>query len=477
MRDAFESPLIKRYCSKEMSFIFSPQFKFQTWRTLWIALAESEKELGLDITQEQIDELKKYEKDINFEVAEAEEKKRRHDVMSHVFAYGEQCPLAKPIIHLGATSAYVGDNTDLVQMREALILTRKKLCRVIDNLSKFAMENKDIPQMGATHFQAAQLTTVGKRACLWIQDLIIDLEEINFLIDSLPFRGVKGTTGTQASFMKLFNDDEDKVRNLDRLVTEKLGFKKCLKITGQTYTRKWDSRVNAVLSSIAQSLSKFSTDMRLLQGVKELEEPFEKDQIGSSAMAYKRNPMRSERIGSLARFVMSMVGATSFTQATQWLERTLDDSANKRLAIPEAFLAMDAMLIISENVTANIVVYPKIIDKRIQAELPFMATENIIMAAVAKGGDRQELHEDIRVLSMEAAKNVKMEGGDNDLLERILKSDAFDLTQEDLNEILDTKKFVGRAPGQVVEFVEEEVKPLLAKFGDYKSVKETELIV
>ncbi len=477
MRDQFESPLIKRYASKEMSFIFSPQCKFQTWRKLWIALAESEQELGLDITDAQVAELKKFETDINFDVAEEEEKKRRHDVMSHVHAYGVQCPTAKPIIHLGATSAYVGDNTDLVQMKQALILVRQKLSVVIENMSTFAMKYKDLPQLGATHFQAAQLTTVGKRTCLWVQDLVIDFEELDFLINQLPFRGVKGTTGTQASFMKLFNDDGVKVKSLDAKVTEKMGFEKCLTITGQTYTRKWDARANAVLSSIAQSLSKFSTDVRLMQGVKELEEPFEKDQIGSSAMAYKRNPMRSERIGSLARFVMAQVQATTFTQATQWFERTLDDSANKRLAIPEAFLAIDAMLIISENVTSNMVVYPKILDKRIQAELPFMATENIIMAQVQKGGDRQELHEDIRVLSMEAGANVKVEGGENDLLERILNSPKFDLTQADLDEILDTKKFVGRAPEQVEEFVSEEALPLINKYSDWKNVVDTEIIV
>ena len=375
MRDQFESPLIKRYASKEMSFIFSPQYKFQTWRKLWIYLAESEMELGLPITQEQVDELKAHEKDINFEVAEEEEKRRRHDVMSHVYAYGVQCPKAKGIIHLGATSAFVGDNTDLIQMQQAMILVRKRLCRVMDKLSKFAMEYKDMAQLGATHFQAAQLTTVGKRACLWLQDMLIDLEELNFLIEVLPFRGVKGTTGTQASFMDLFNGDEEKIMELDR--------------------------------------------------VKEVEEPFEKTQIGSSAMAYKRNPMRSERICSLARFVMAQVNSTAFTQATQWFERTLDDSANKRLAIPEAFLAMDAMLIIAENVTNGLVVYPKVIEKRIMAELPFMATENIIMEGVKNGGDRQELHEEIRVMSMEAGKVVKEQGKDNDLLERVLKNEKF----------------------------------------------------
>jgi adenylosuccinate lyase len=480
MRDQFESPLIQRYASKEMSFLFSPQFKFQTWRKLWIILAESEKELGLPITEEQIEELKAHETDINFDVAEAEEKRRRHDVMSHVYAYGVQCPKAKGIIHLGATSAFVGDNTDLIQMQKGLILVRRRLMRVIDKLSEFALKNKDLPQLGATHFQAAQLTTVGKRTCLWIQDLLIDLEEIDFLIEVLPFRGVKGTTGTQASFMELFNGDEAKIVELDRLVTTRAGFKRCLTITGQTYTRKWDNRVSQALSSIAQSLHKLATDMRLMQGLKEVEEPFESTQIGSSAMAYKRNPMRSERICSLARFVISLVESTAFTQATQWFERTLDDSANKRLAIPEAFLAMDAMLIIAENVSNGMVVYPKVIEKRIMAELPFMATENIIMEGVKKGGDRQELHEEIRVMSMEAGKVVKQEGKDNDLLERIIKNPTFNalgITEDKLKEILDLKKFIGRAPGQVVRFVEEEVKPMLNKYNDWQNLDAGELKV
>ena len=408
MRDQFESPLIQRYASREMSFLFSPQFKFQTWRKLWIILADSERELGLPITQEQVDELKAHEKDINFDVAEAEEKRRRHDVMSHVYAYGVQCPKAKGIIHLGATSAFVGDNTDLIQMQQGLIYVRRRLMRVIDKLSEFALQYKDMPQLGATHFQAAQLTTVGKRACLWIQDLLIDVEELDFLIDVLPFRGVKGTTGTQASFMDLFEGDESKIIKLDHMVTERAGFKRCLTITGQTYTRKWDNRVSQTLSSIAQSLHKFATDLRLMQGNKEVEEPFESTQIGSSAMAYKRNPMRSERICSLGRFVMSLTNSTAFTQATQWFERTLDDSANKRLAIPEAFLAIDAMLIIAENVSSGMVVYPKVIEKRIMAELPFMATENIIMEGVKKGGDRQELHEEIRKMRWKRAVLSKM---------------------------------------------------------------------
>ena len=477
MRDQFESPLIQRYASREMSFLFSPQFKFQTWRKLWIILADSERELGLPITQEQVDELKAHEKDINFDVAEAEEKRRRHDVMSHVYAYGVQCPKAKGIIHLGATSAFVGDNTDLIQMQQGLIYVRRRLMRVIDKLSEFALQYKDMPQLGATHFQAAQLTTVGKRACLWIQDLLIDVEELDFLIDVLPFRGVKGTTGTQASFMDLFEGDESKIIKLDHMVTERAGFKRCLTITGQTYTRKWDNRVSQTLSSIAQSLHKFATDLRLMQGNKEVEEPFESTQIGSSAMAYKRNPMRSERICSLGRFVMSLTNSTAFTQATQWFERTLDDSANKRLAIPEAFLAIDAMLIIAENVSSGMVVYPKVIEKRIMAELPFMATENIIMEGVKKGGDRQELHEEIRKMSMEAGSVVKNEGKDNDLLERILKNPKFDITEADLKNILDLKKFIGRAPGQVVKFITEEVKPVLAKYDDWKQVDAGELKV
>ena len=477
MRDQFESPLIQRYASREMSFLFSPQFKFQTWRKLWIILADSERELGLPITQEQVDELKAHEKDINFDVAEAEEKRRRHDVMSHVYAYGVQCPKAKGIIHLGATSAFVGDNTDLIQMQQGLIYVRRRLMRVIDKLSEFALQYKDMPQLGATHFQAAQLTTVGKRACLWIQDLLIDVEELDFLIDVLPFRGVKGTTGTQASFMDLFEGDESKIIKLDHMVTERAGFKRCLTITGQTYTRKWDNRVSQTLSSIAQSLHKFATDLRLMQGNKEVEEPFESTQIGSSAMAYKRNPMRSERICSLGRFVISLTNSTAFTQATQWFERTLDDSANKRLAIPEAFLAIDAMLIIAENVSSGMVVYPKVIEKRIMAELPFMATENIIMEGVKKGGDRQELHEEIRKMSMEAGSVVKNEGKDNDLLERILKNPKFDITETDLKNILDLKKFIGRAPGQVVKFVTEEVKPVLAKYDDWKQVDAGELKV
>lgn len=480
MNNIYESPLNTRYASDEMKEIFSPDRKFKTWRRLWIALAKAEKKLGLNITDEQIAEMEKFKDDINYDVAKKREKEVRHDVMSHVYAYGVQCPKAKGIINLGATSAFVGDNSDLIQMQQAMILVRKRLCRVMDKLSKFAMEYKDMPQLGATHFQAAQLTTVGKRACLWLQDMLIDLEELNFLIEVLPFRGVKGTTGTQASFMDLFNGDEEKIMELDRRVTAKAGFKRVLTITGQTYTRKWDNRVNQTLCSIAQSLHKFATDMRLMQGNKEVEEPFEKTQIGSSAMAYKRNPMRSERICSLARFVMAQVNSTAFTQATQWFERTLDDSANKRLAIPEAFLAMDAMLIIAENVTNGLVVYPKVIEKRIMAELPFMATENIIMEGVKNGGDRQELHEEIRVMSMEAGKVVKEQGKENDLLERVLKNEKFQklgITEEKLKEILDLKKFVGRAPGQVKKFVSEEVRPAIDAVPNWDNLDAGELKV
>ena len=476
-KNTYESPLLSRYSSDEMLFLFSPHFKHQTWRRLWIWLAEGERELGLPITEEQISELKLYESDINWEEAAQEEKRRRHDVMAHIHAFGLQAPKAKGIIHLGATSAYVGDNTDLIQMQQGLILIRRRLCRVIDNLSNFALEYKNIPILGRTHFQAAQLTTVGKRAALWVQDLLIDLEEINHLIEILPFRGVKGTTGTQASFMELFNGDHEKIKKLDSYVSKKAGFKKVLSITGQTYTRKWDYIANNALASLSTSLSKFATDLRIMQGLKEMEEPFEKDQIGSSAMAYKRNPMRSERICSLARFVIALPQSTAFTQSTQWFERTLDDSANKRLAIPEAFLASDAMLILAENVAKGIVVHSKIIERHINEELPFMATENILMEAVKKGGDRQILHEEIRELSHQAAHKVKEEGKDNDLLERILSSKKFALEKSDLDRILDLKKFIGRAPEQTEEFVNFEVKPLIESFDDWKNVSGGEVKV
>jgi adenylosuccinate lyase len=476
-KDTYESPLLSRYSSGEMLFLFSPQFKHQTWRKLWIWLAEGEKEMGLPITDEQIAELKAHESDINWEEAAEEEKRRRHDVMAHVHAYGLQAPKAKRIIHLGATSAYVGDNTDLIQMQQGLILIRRRLCKVIDKLSNFALQYKALPILGRTHFQAAQLTTVGKRAALWLQDLLIDLEEANHLIEILPFRGVKGTTGTQASFMELFNGDHEKIKKLDSYVSQKAGFKKNLAITGQTYTRKWDYIVNNALASLATSLSKFATDLRLMQGLKEVEEPFEKEQIGSSAMAYKRNPMRSERICSLARFVIAMPQSTAFTQSTQWFERTLDDSANKRLAIPEAFLATDAMLILTENIANGMVVYPKIIERHINEELPFMATENILMEAVKKGGDRQFLHEEIRRLSQQAAYTVKGEGKDNDLLERILTSGKFGLKREDFERILDLKKFIGRAPEQTEEFVNLEARPAIEAFDDWKNTDSAEVKV
>ncbi|MCL1966495.1 MAG: adenylosuccinate lyase [Fibromonadales bacterium] len=476
-KNTYESPLLSRYSSSEMLFLFSPQFKHQTWRKLWVWLAEGEKELGLPITKEQIAQLKAHESNINWEEAAEEEKRRRHDVMAHVHAYGLQAPKAKGIIHLGATSAYVGDNTDLIQMQQGLVLIRRRLCRVIDRLSNFALEYKAMPILGRTHFQAAQLTTVGKRAAMWIQDLLIDLEEIEHLIEILPFRGVKGTTGTQASFMELFDGDHEKIKKLDAYVSEKAGFKKVLTITGQTYTRKLDYMVNNALASLATSLSKFATDLRIMQGLKEMEEPFEKDQIGSSAMAYKRNPMRSERICSLARFVIALPQSTAFTQSTQWFERTLDDSANKRLAIPEAFLASDAMLILAENVASGIVVYHKIIERHINEELPFMATENILMEAVKKGGDRQILHEEIRELSQQAAYTVKEEGLNNDLLERILSSGKFGLERSDLELILDLKKFIGRAPEQTEEFVNLEARPAIEKFSDWKGTGGAEVRV
>jgi len=475
--DTYENPLIKRYASAQMGFVFSPQFKFQTWRHLWILLAEAEKDLGLSITDQQIAELKASEKNINFDAAEKREKVVRHDVMSHVFAYGLQCPKAAGIIHLGATSAYVTDNTDLIQMRSALDLTRRRLLRVIAPLAEFADSYKAMPTLGFTHFQPAQLTTVGKRTCLWIQDLLLDLEELQFVSDGLPFLGVKGTTGTQASFLELFDGDHEKVKALDLKVTERAGFKKTLGVSGQTYTRKLDSRVLSVLSSLSQSLAKFSTDLRLLQSLKEVEEPFEKDQIGSSAMAYKRNPMRAERIGSLARFVEAQVSSTAFTASTQWFERTLDDSANKRLAIPQAFLAMDAMLILAENISSGLVVYPKMISRHVLAELPFMATENILMAGVKAGGNRQDLHESIRQHSLDAARQVKQEGLDNDLMTRIARDPVFGMDEKTLNEVLDPSKFTGRSAEITEEFLKAEVKPVLAKWTDWKKLDQEELRV
>ena len=461
MKDIYESPLNSRYASKEMKEIFSPDMKFKTWRKLWIALAEIEQELGLDITDEQIEELKANKDNINYEVAQEREKLVRHDVMAHVYAYGTQCPKAKGIIHLGATSCYVGDNTDVILMIEAMKLVKTKVLSVISKLADFAMEYKDMPTLGFTHFQAAQTTTVGKRACLWIQDLMMDLESIDFCLAHAKLLGSKGTTGTQASFMELFDNDTEKVKKLDMMLAEKLGYSGVFAVSGQTYSRKLDSIFANVLSGIAQSCTKFSNDMRLLQHLKELEEPFEKNQIGSSAMAYKRNPMRSERMASIARYVMVDALNPALTAANQWFERTLDDSANKRIAIPEAFLATDAILNIYINVAEGLVVYPKVIEKHLMAELPFMATENIMMDAVKAGGDRQELHEKIREHSMEASKVVKVEGGKNDLIERIANDPAFGLSLDELNMILAPKNFVGRAPQQVEEYIKEQVKSVL----------------
>lgn len=462
-KEIYSNPLAERYSSKEMLEIFSPKFKFSTWRKLWYTLAETEKELGLAITDEQLAEMKANINNIDYELADEMEKKFRHDVMAHVHTFGTIAPKAMPIIHLGATSAYVGDNTDLIQIKEGLNILKKKLINVMDSLAKFSNEYKDLPTLGFTHFQAAQLTTVGKRATLWLQSLILDLEELEFRQDTLRFRGVKGTTGTQASFQELFDGDYKKVKELDEKVAEKMGFNKRFLVTGQTYDRKIDSEISNLLSNIAQSAHKFTNDLRLLQHLKEIEEPFEKNQIGSSAMAYKRNPMRSERISSLAKFVIALQQSTAMTASTQWFERTLDDSANKRLALPQAFLAVDAILIIWKNILEGLVVYPKMIEKHIMAELPFMATEYIIMEGVKKGGDRQELHELIRVHSMEAGKQVKVEGLENDLIERIINDVSFDIDREKLMEILDSKNFIGFAPAQVVDFLESEVYPILEK--------------
>lgn len=473
----YVNPLVERYSSEEMLFNFSADMKFSTWRKLWITLAECEKELGLDITQEQIDELKKYEKDINYDVAAKKEKEFRHDVMAHVHAYGEQAKSAKGIIHLGATSAYVGDNTDLIQIKEGLLILKKRMVNVMDRLQKFAIQYKDMPTLGFTHFQPAQLTTVGKRATLWLQSLVLDFEELEFRLNTLRFRGVKGTTGTQASFYELFNGDENKVRELDKMVTKRMGFEKRFMVTGQTYDRKVDSEISALLSQIAQSAHKFTNDLRLLQHLKEIEEPFEKSQIGSSAMAYKRNPMRSERISSLAKYVMALVDSTAMTASTQWFERTLDDSANKRLALPQAFLAVDAILMIWHNILDGLVVYPKIIERRIMSELPFMATEYIIMEGVKAGGDRQELHEKIRVHSMEAAKQVKVEGKDNDLIERIIADETFKIDKAKLLEIMNPKNFIGMAPAQTVDFINEEVMPILEKNRELLTDSQVELKV
>ena len=466
MNDRYQSPLSERYASKEMQYIFSPDKKFKTWRKLWIALAETEKELGLDITQEQIDELKAHAEDINYDVAKEREKLVRHDVMSHVYAYGVQCPKAKGIIHLGATSCYVGDNTDIIIMTEALKLVRVKLLNVINELSKFAMKYKDLPTLGFTHFQPAQPTTVGKRATLWLMDLVYDLEDLDHVIANMRLLGSKGTTGTQASFLELFEGDHETIKKIDGMIAKKMGFDKCQPVSGQTYSRKVDSRVLNVLSQIAQSAHKFSNDIRLLQHLKEVEEPFEKNQIGSSAMAYKRNPMRSERIASLARYVMVDAMNPAITSATQWFERTLDDSANKRLSVPEAFLAIDGILDLYLNVVDGLVVYPKVIEKRLMSELPFMATENIMMVAVKAGGDRQELHEKIRTLSMEAGRNVKEKGLDNNLLELIAADPSFNLTLEELQKTMDPSKYTGRSEEQVEEFISDIVKSVLEENKD-----------
>ena len=464
--DRYVSPLSERYASKEMQYIFSPDMKFRTWRRLWIALAETEKELGLNITQEQIDELKAHKDDINYDVAKERERQVRHDVMSHVYAYGVQCPKAKGIIHLGATSCYVGDNTDIIVMAEALKLVQKKLVNVIAELSKFADKYKEQPTLAFTHFQPAQPTTVGKRATLWTQEFLMDLEDLEYVMGTLKLLGSKGTTGTQASFLELFEGDQETIDKIDPMIAEKMGFKNCYPVSGQTYSRKVDTRVLNILAGIAASAHKMSNDIRLLQHLKEVEEPFEKSQIGSSAMAYKRNPMRSERIASLSRYVMVDALNPAITSATQWFERTLDDSENKRLSIPEGFLAIDGILDLCLNVVDGLVVYPKVIEKHMMAELPFMATENIMMDAVKAGGDRQELHERIRELSMEAGRTVKVEGKDNDLLERIAADPAFNLTIEELRKSMEPSRYVGRAKEQTVTFIEKTVQPVLDAHKD-----------
>ncbi len=469
--NTYNNPLIERYASKEMSYIFSSQSKFSTWRKLWIALAEGEMKLGLNITNEQIEEMRAHVDDINFEDAKKFEKETRHDVMSHVKAYGLLCPNAKGIIHLGATSAYVGDNTDIILMKKGMELLRIKLANLIHNLKAFALKYKDIPTLGFTHFQAAQLTTVGKRATLWIQDLLLDMEDLDYRIKNLRMRGVKGTTGTQASFLSLFNENHEKVKELDEIVCEKMGFEKSYAVTGQTYSRKLDYQVLSLLSSLAQSMHKMTNDIRLLQSLKEIEEPFEKNQIGSSAMAYKRNPMRSERISSLCKYVIAESLSPALVHATQWLERTLDDSANKRLSIPQAFLAIDAILEIGINVTDGLVVYENMIKRHIEEELPFMATEIILMEAVKRGGDRQELHEKIRIYSMEAAKRVKEEGKENNLIEKIIDDSDFKMEREEILSIMNPINFVGRAPEQVIEFIQAEIDPIINRFEDDLGIK------
>ncbi len=466
MRNTYETPLNSRYASDEMKYIFSPDKKFKTWRRLWIALAKAENALGLPVTKEQIEELEAHAEDINYSVAEAREKEVRHDVMSHVYAYGVQCPKAAGIIHLGATSCYVGDNTDIIVMREGLMLIRRKLVSVMALLADFAKKYKSMPTLGFTHFQPAQLTTVGKRASLWLHELYLDYQDLEYLISSLKLLGSKGTTGTQASFVELFEGDSEKIRKMEQMIAENMGFEDVYPVSGQTYSRKIDSRILGVLSGIAQSAHKFATDLRLLQNLKEIEEPFEKNQIGSSAMAYKRNPMRSERICSLARYVMADALNPCMTASVQWFERTLDDSANKRISMAEGFLATDAILNIYMNVAEGMVVYDKVIAARVKSELPFMATENIMMDAVKRGGNRQELHERIRRHSMAAAAKVKIEGEKNDLIERIADDDMFGLSVEELNAILDAKNFIGRSAEQVDEFVDGFIAPVLEKYKD-----------
>lgn len=469
--DRYVSPLSERYASKEMQYIFSPDMKFRTWRKLWIALAETEKELGLPITEEQIEELKAHAEDINYDVAKAREKEVRHDVMSHVYAYGVQCPKAKGIIHLGATSCYVGDNTDIIVMTEALKLVKKKLVNVLSELSSFADKYKDLPTLAFTHFQPAQPTTVGKRATLWMQEFFLDLEDLDYVLSTMKLLGSKGTTGTQASFLELFDGNMDKVNSLDPMIAKKMGFGSCYPVSGQTYSRKVDTRVLNVLAGIAASATKMSNDIRLLQHLKEVEEPFEKSQIGSSAMAYKRNPMRSERIASLSRYVIADALNPAITSATQWFERTLDDSANKRLSVPEGFLAVDGILDLCLNVVDGLVVYPKVIEKRLMSELPFMATENIMMDAVKKGGDRQELHERIRELSMEAGKRVKEEGLDNNLMDLIAQEPMFMTTPEELAKTMDPSRYVGCAPAQVENFLKDVIAPVMEENKELLGVK------
>lgn len=467
----YTSPLSERYPSAEMKYLFSPEMKFRTWRRLWIALAEAEKELGLEITQEQIDELIAHKDDINYEVAKAREKEVRHDVMSHVYAYGVQCPKAKGIIHLGATSCYVGDNTDLIIMTEALKLIRTKLINAIDHLADFAEKYRSQPCLAYTHYQAAQPTTVGKRATLWLNDLVMDLGDLDYVLSTIRLLGSKGTTGTQASFLELFGGDHEKCKALDQKIADKMGFEACYPVSGQTYSRKVDSRVLNVLAGIAQSAHKFSNDIRLLQHMKEVEEPFEKHQIGSSAMAYKRNPMRSERMASLANYVISDAMNPQLTAATQWFERTLDDSANKRISVSEAFLATDSILELYINISEGLVVYPKVIEAHLMAELPFMATENILMDAVKAGGDRQELHERIRELSMEAGKTVKEEGRPNDLLDRIAADPAFNISKEALQKVMKPENYIGRSAEQTLEFLDGVIKPVLSANRDVLGVE------